>query len=501
MADTASLLLSFPSDDTPRPEALTTFAAERDYDQQITNYISKLTRLPAREFTKLHGDKDMLDLLEPSMNSVAYLSGLLAHAEAALKSKTLSSELWTRIILFCNTFDPIQIRYVGQNFNNLIKYMRHFAVEMGAGAHAVEPMRNALLRVDPSSSTLTTSHIHFVELCIDAGTFRAALPVIDKDIASFPGDTIKNVDDQQALCHRFEVSAGYMTQKSGFSDKLELRLVTSYYLLCAHIYTGLRKYERARLFLEHVLVTPTNQCHHAHMLEAYKKWLLVGLLFQGKVFAIPKSVDGQALKAIRSLSRSYEAVVKAFRERDRRRLEAEIDVAGDSWQKDGNRGLIDQVDRSLMLFRVKDLEDTYSALPVSRVAKHIGLPQDATISFLTQTIKKGQLSASISELAEATANGTTTPTPVLRFHTSASAIRPIDEDAEMAAQQARIEELAAHVREASRRIALSKEYMDHQRRNKKADGGGSLAEDMEWDAPAQPSIRNDTEDEDMMADL
>lgn len=49
------------------------------------------------------------------------------------------------------------------------------------------------------------------------------------------------------------------------------------------IYIALHEWERASFFLEYVLSTPTNNTANGMMLEAYKKWVLVGLLANGKV--------------------------------------------------------------------------------------------------------------------------------------------------------------------------------------------------------------------------
>ena len=48
-------------------------------------------------------------------------------------------------------------------------------------------------------------------------------------------------------------------------------------------YIGLKDWERALLFLEIVLVSPTSNTASKIQVEAYKKWVLVSLLYRGKV--------------------------------------------------------------------------------------------------------------------------------------------------------------------------------------------------------------------------
>ena len=56
-----------------------------------------------------------------------------------------------------------------------------------------------------------------------------------------------------------------------------------YFLYGAMLYMGLKMWERALLFLEIVIMAPTNNIASMIMVEAYKKWVLVGLLCTGGV--------------------------------------------------------------------------------------------------------------------------------------------------------------------------------------------------------------------------
>lgn len=49
------------------------------------------------------------------------------------------------------------------------------------------------------------------------------------------------------------------------------------------IYIGLRDWERALLFLEIVIASPTINTTSIIQVEAYKKWVLVSLLLKGHV--------------------------------------------------------------------------------------------------------------------------------------------------------------------------------------------------------------------------
>lgn len=149
-------------------------------------------------------------------------------------------------------------------------------------ADAVIPIRTAMLRLDPSAGTFTTTHLNFIRLCLDARTYRLALPIVNKTIHSFPTKNIAPVD-RLPLCADHHLSSGYITHQSGFTNKITPADVQEYYLLGAIIYILLRIWDRAMLYLEHVLAAPTQNTTTALMVEAYRKWVLVATLVHGGV--------------------------------------------------------------------------------------------------------------------------------------------------------------------------------------------------------------------------
>lgn len=95
-----------------------------------------------------------------------------------------------------------------------------------------------------------------------------------------------------------------------------------------------------------------------------------------------------------------------------------------------------------------------------------------------------------------------TSPPVLRFLSHDSDQTPLtgQRDANILAKYEQIERLSKHVKEADRKLAISKEYVEFVRRNKRAEGAGApgYEDPMEetWDAPTAGDG-----DEDMMGDL
>ncbi len=166
-------------------------------------------------------------------------------------------------------------------------------------AAAIVPIMTAILRLDSSGATFTSSHSKLVQLCLQTHEFTSALSVLDKDISFIPS-TSENKDDPPVNplspfpCSNHDSSSGYITFASGISDRLKYEDYLLYHLYGAMIYIALKDWERALLFLEIVIASPTARDNSGGtskiQVEAYKKWVLVGLLQKGHVSASPSDM-------------------------------------------------------------------------------------------------------------------------------------------------------------------------------------------------------------------
>ena len=150
---------------------------------------------------------------------------------------------------------------------------------------AVRPIKEAILRLDPGSSTFTSNHVLFVRLCLEANTYRAGLDILDRDILEFPS---ANTNMPSLPSTGDQPSSMYITPNSNLSAKLAYTDHLEYHLYGAMVYIGLKKWERALEFLELVISAPTANAASTIMVEAYKKWVLVSLLHRGRVSFEPK---------------------------------------------------------------------------------------------------------------------------------------------------------------------------------------------------------------------
>lgn len=141
-------------------------------------------------------------------------------------------------------------------------------------------MAQAMTRLDPSLGTFTSTHLLFARLCMRTRQPLDARQIIDHHFHSFPGS---NTTDATVLCSPQRTSNAFITTRSQLSARVNLNDALEYHLLSALVYIGLQDWTQATFQLEHILSVPTNNVAHSFMLEAYKKWLLVGLLLRGYV--------------------------------------------------------------------------------------------------------------------------------------------------------------------------------------------------------------------------
>ena len=150
---------------------------------------------------------------------------------------------------------------------------------------AITPIRTAILRLDPSSSCFTSNHLLFVRLCLEGQEYHAALPILDKDIFYFPSSP--NTESIQVNppfpCSPHEFSSSFITTTSHLSETLDHMHHLRYFLFGAMIYIKLRNWRRALHFLEIVLTCPTANTASMIQVEAFKKWILVNLVANGRV--------------------------------------------------------------------------------------------------------------------------------------------------------------------------------------------------------------------------
>ena len=176
-------------------------------------------------------------------------------------------------------------------------------------------------KLQSSPSALTPVHCDLAKLCLVSKCFSPALPFLNTDI------TIISKENQQF-------------------DAIHLLL---YYYYGGCIYTALKQFDRALYFLEICVTCPTAAVSHI-MLEAYKKYQLVGLLVHGdkpkaykENLALPKYTSPIVAKFLKPLCSAYTELVTAYQSNSAGELRGVVTKHQELFTTDNNMGLVQQV--------------------------------------------------------------------------------------------------------------------------------------------------------------
>ncbi|EAW06254.1 putative COP9 subunit 3 [Aspergillus clavatus NRRL 1] len=351
-----------------------------DYGRQLRELIAYIKQ-PRTTADIATAAEFLLDNLDPSLHSASYL--FVLHAEIKNHSTKYSKHppdvlqpgqrLWSKAVECLSVFDPVQVRYAGYEWRQLIELVAQAAQATSKTFLAVQVIKNAILRLDPSSSTFTSTHVLFAKICLSTKSYRHALPVLDKTMCYLPPDTVQcpRVGHGGLLCSEHESNASYITFCSGLSANLTHRDHLEYFLYGAMIYMALKDWDRALHFLSIVISCPVTNAVSMIMIQGYKKWLLVSLLGKGRVVTPPEIISPHVMKVYQSMTLPYRSLACAFENGDVKILQAEIDAGQKIWAADHNMGLVVQTIRALRRSVIVRLGKTFSALATLDVGPRI----------------------------------------------------------------------------------------------------------------------------------
>jgi len=149
---------------------------------------------------------------------------------------------------------------------------------------------------------------------------------------------------------------------------------------------------------------PTAAVSHV-MLEAYKKYQLVGLLVHGdkpKAFkenlALPKYTSPIVNKLLKPLCSAYTEVVTAYQGNNASELRGVVTKYQELFTGDSNMGLVQQVVASQTRTNIRRLTRTFITLSLADLASRVGLatPQEVEREIVCM-IEAGSIHATISQ--------------------------------------------------------------------------------------------------------
>ncbi|KAI1349107.1 cop9 subunit [Xylaria sp. FL0043] len=357
MDQCASALLAFP----PQGD----LADNEAYHKAALAHIQRVTKMIKEQNKDLVTySAELLNVIDPAVNSLSYLAILHALIFPSPAARVPQEFILNKLVTFMMVFDGRQCRYGGPILLEIMD-------AVGGGRLlpplvAVECLSTAILKLDPSGTMLTSSHTLLARLAYDTDNIQAALPVIDKNIVYYPG--MANQETAQYLCDLELAPPSYISKSTGLTSLLKSSAVLEYDLTCGMIYCARRDWAKARAAFERVVTFPTKDggCSKI-MVEAFKKWILVSLLSNGKYSTSPPYTSASTNKIFGLLGKSYVLLATAFATDDVEQLRLEVQNNAQGWMEDGNVGLIEEVKAAYQKWRILTLQDVYTKISISEI--------------------------------------------------------------------------------------------------------------------------------------
>ncbi|KAJ6103264.1 hypothetical protein N7486_005691 [Penicillium sp. IBT 16267x] len=446
--------------------------SNEEYDRQLRDHTTYLRQLISkRDLGSITRDQELLNHFDPSNDSITYLFllRLQIHTLREMSDEILPTELlpfgrlWSKSAHYLEVFDRIQVRYVGHEWLQLIEFMGLAAQATSKPFLAVRLIKDALLRLDPSCAVLTSTHLLLAQLCLAARAYTCALPVLNKHIRHIPAlPNRASSNSSSILCAEQESSLSFINETTGLSSKISYRDYLRYFLYGGMIYLALKDWRKASHFLGTVISMPTMGSVSMIMVEAYKKWILAGLLEKGKLCLPPSITAPHVIKTFQSLAKPYISLAQAFERGDMKRLEAEVDAARDIWRLDNNTGLVWQVVNVYSTHSLIKAKKVFAALTVAELQSYTS-PSPMNVNGVDEA---NLASLIVSDAIDATLvqSHLYSKDTMLRF-ADMSSLPEVTRETKMQAQfQGEghlLEALFGGVEESSNGLGLSDEFVDN----------------------------------------
>jgi COP9 signalosome complex subunit 3 len=338
----------------------------------------------------------------------------------------------------------------------------------------------------------TSTHFNLAKLAVEANVIDPALKVFDKDITNFPN--MPGAKDPRPLCDTTLNPSAYISSSTGLTGQIRSSSILEYNLLRAIAYMSRRDWPKAHVALEQAITHPTKERGVSKlMLDAHKRWVLVGLLSSGASHSLPSYTSSQAKSSYNSLNSAYIEVASLFSTSSASQFLQEIQANQKTWEDDGNRSLVREVMAAYQKWQIINLRHIYTEVPIPQVRKLTRSGETGeelkdngeVVALIRSMIDGGFLKGSLQ--LEDGAEG------YLKFEDDSDPVSETAFAAQIAYSHQRITALSQQYKLANERLSGNKEYVKHVVREQKR---------AEKDGPdAGIGFDSQVEDEDLMTGI
>eukprot|EP01088_Endostelium_zonatum_P011713 TRINITY_DN25863_c0_g1_i1.p1 TRINITY_DN25863_c0_g1~~TRINITY_DN25863_c0_g1_i1.p1 ORF type:complete len:461 (-),score=127.79 TRINITY_DN25863_c0_g1_i1:38-1420(-) len=310
---------------------------------------------------------DFINTLAPATHTIGCIYALAAKLSGSIqdKPKFISQ---VRNVIYQGNIN--QIRQVPYKFSLIC---RKFAEILASDTPlaAVRPLREAIIKLKPSSHFLTPLHADFFQCCLLSHNYNAALPILSEEIYEIP-----NPDEYKDLRP---------------SDLLRF----FYYGGMLHL--GLKNYHLALEFFKSAFTVPA-LILSLIMVESYKKYILTCLIAVGSVPNPPKYTSQLILRQLKVYCQPYLDLSTAYSTHSLDEMNKVLAQHHDVFTKDTNFGLVSQVLTSLRSRNIQRMTDTFLTLSTADIANNVQLQGSKQAEKeIMKMIEGGQIVAKINQ--------------------------------------------------------------------------------------------------------
>jgi len=311
-----------------------------DNDQLLEQLQKELTKHQEVILKNQNNIDDAINSLDFNKHSLGVLHLLTIKAYNTVDTESFIHQV-VKFIKYCSVrqirFDPKRFRHVCFRFTEICR-------ETKQPIRAIQPLRQAINK-SGSGEHITPQHALFIQSCITAKCYKAALPILERFVFKIDPDL------------------------TGV-ESVDTRLYFYYGGIC---YVGMKKYGKALEFFEAVISAPALVISSI-MVEAYKTYVLVSLCHKGELGHLPRYTNSSLVRLFKQLCPGYEEFTNSFSTRSVEDLHKVAENHAEHFIKDGNMGLVKQAIQALYRQNIQRLTKTYITLSLQNITEQVGLP-------------------------------------------------------------------------------------------------------------------------------
>jgi len=345
-------------------------AIERcDYDDKkdVGNLKTLLVKSQDVFLKNLPALDDALSILSPKEHTLGWIFILAIKTITAIPDP---ARFVSQVRTVINSGTTKQVRHVPAKFVQVCKKFLEIHMEANQPMGAIRDLHTAITKLRPNSESVTPLHADFLQACLGAKNYKAALPVLSEEVYE-----LASPDDY----------------------KLTPKDLLRYFYYAGNICVGMKQFDRALEYYKLGITAPA-MVLSAVMIECYKKYVLVSLITHGQLQSIPKYTSSVVQRNLKATCPQYTEFVNAYSTNSTDEVHKVAAQHAEAFTKDNNFGLLKQCIKALYRKNIKRHTQTYLTLSLSDIADTVKLksPKDAEREVL-RMVEDAQIFATINQ--------------------------------------------------------------------------------------------------------